>query len=599
MFKKIISYALSTALIFETSIGWGQKPTNPPHVLYESAKEYMKDTGLDKKNITFKEWFKKASKYLDPEVGGKIQRWVSQNPNKKMPTFEITKGKKTDDKIVLNIVVKLDGKSLAFDFVQTETDVYFVLQGRRYNHSDLYYGNLVDNTFGHSPLMSLHKIKSIAKSHPRTAAKYFQALRDYMVSYEQYQDVFRGNGKDKKVSLWEHLLPASYADGDPDDIESTKNGGYSISAPCIVAGWPDGNLKSNGSCLPPAEATGHPECSTGYVCNPAMFGNGPSNKGLCVPQGPASEVSLNCRKNSKDNIDKIIDELYAHDTTSYSRFNTSVEDSFKRVFNTCINSSSIGSYNQALKKGDSKFFANLDLNKSITREIKANCVNKSNCNEHNKIACEQTVGRIAELLRQPVPKSAPGPCDGGIAQQNPQQSKTPSKTVATDTGLCPGEKASGCTPSQKKDGCGSNGVTPIAVSAGEQSTAESAGDSSSGVGNFFSNYWPLLLTGGVAFAAGYATCRLWLCKDAITKTVTNTINVPVPVDVPGPTQYVNVPGETITKTVEVPGPTVTQYVDKIVEVPGPIQYLVPPVIPVPQIIPEETVIPRPAGQGAN
>jgi hypothetical protein len=577
MFKRIMSYILSTALIFESSMVWGQKPANPPHILYDSAKEYMKDTGFDKKNITFGEWFKKAKKYLDPEVGGKMEAWVKLNSNKRMPTFEIARGKKTDDKITLNVTAKLDGKSLSFEVVQTETEVYFVIDHHKYAYADLYYGNILDKVYGSSPFISAHKIRSTAKTHPRTAGKYLKALKSYLVAYEQYQDVFLTGGKPKKVSLWEQLLPTSYAKG--------SSGGAS----CLIAGWPVGTLsEKNGSC----EDTGNyhdnegygpknsNDCLGAYHCNPTIFGDG-----TCVPLSTFSvDVSRKCESSSTGKIEDTVKKIY--DDENYKTIQGIAKESFNNVFNVCFGSGSevTKKINAAInntnrKQADyalDKIENNLQV--SLTRPIAARCNSvklklASDCNEHNRNACNATITRIIALIREA--KSQPTP-DPGCTDYVECKTTRPDGTVVT-TQAC-----GSCTPS------GGTTLPIVAQTTGEttpeatgplpQETAPASQEENSpgffdSIGNFWNDHPSLgyITAGLVGFGAGFLLCRFWACKDAITKTVTNTVQVPVPV--PGPTQYVPVP--------------------------GPTQYFVLPEIPVPITVPEETVIDRAAGTGAR
>lgn len=569
MFKKIISYVLSTALIFESSMVWGQKAANPPHILFDSAKEYMQDTGLNKKDITFGDWFKKSKKYLDPEVGGKIQRWVKKNANHKMPTFEIVRGKKTDDKVVLTVIARQDGKSLAMEVVQTGSEVYFIIKGRKFTHSELYHGSVLDKVFGYTPFLSAHRVKALAKSHPRTATKYFNAFRDFYTSYEKYQDVFLNNTSGRKVSVWESILPFSYAAG------STTS--------CIIAGWPVGQWNpANGACKysgteGPFANENCPSPQKNYFqCNQVLFGE------TCVARStPKEEVSARCRADSNGDIKTLTRNIY--DDDNYTNLTSEASGRINEVLNTCLGASgsnpSRTKIEQAFESDEraldrEKDLADLEshLQSDLGKHIEKKCKGKSDdCNAHNRIACTETINRIVELLHARNKVAKTDPCE--------KEGKD------NYTIICGGKEVSGCkTPGQNPPTCpgspaginitgGSTGETtpggevadtPEAKLPDDTTNPAQTGESS---GGWFSDNWKWLVAGLVGFGAGFLVCRFWLCKDAITKT--NTEYVPVP----GPTRYVPVP--------------------------GPIQYFVPPEVPPPITnVPEETEIPREDGQGA-
>jgi hypothetical protein len=563
MFKRIISYALSTALIFESSMVWGQKSANPPHILYDSAKEYMRDTGLAKKEITYGEWFKKSKKYLDPEVGGKIEHWVKQNANKKMPTFEILRGKKTEDKTILTITAKQDGKSMSLNLVRTETETYFMFQGRKYTYSALYYGNLLDKIYGSTPFLSGHKLMSINKKLPKTTVKYIKAVRDYLATYESYQDVFAPTNKVKKVSMWEPLLPFSYAAKGPS---------------CLLAGWWLGELdKKNGHCKEVKGATVDGDgpisesCPGQFHCNPTLFGE------MCVEK--TIHASMECKTKSDGNIQEISNKIY-EDPGNWEKLQENARETFDGVISTCLSTGSetVRNYSTAItenrKLTDSeRSTLNNDLKQDIKDKIAVKCrsakVNQGDCNSHNREACENTVNRIFDLLQakanvptqEPVAEKACEPIQmcpvipitqinvSCLCQQTKSTPAITPATAVTDTSVVP------------------VATNPTATTDGGEKKNEEPGMFSS-VGNFFSNPWSHLFTGLVAFGAAIGiSCGfeiLGMCAD--------------------PEKEVKIIQNT--KIVKVP-------------VPGPIQYFVPPEVPVPPADLEEPETPRDDGQGAR
>jgi hypothetical protein len=573
MFKKVISYVLTATLIFESSIVWGQKAVNPPHILFDSAKEYIQNTGLTKKDITYGEWFKKAKRYLDPEIGSKIEVWVKQNANRKMPTFEVVRGKKTDDKTILHVTATQDGKSMNMDVVQTETDVYFVINGVKLTYAELFYGKTIDRVFSPKVTMSALKLKTISKTHPRTTKKYLKALQNYLVSYEQYQDVFKGTPvSQKKVSFIEHILEIAYAA----PITNTT---------CIVAGWPEGKWQISGRCKLDEANSGALDGSkcnndkTKFYCNPHLFGDG-----ICAPREPATDVSKSCQV--KSNVDSIIKEIYEDD--KYSRLNDQAETSFNEVLDTCLGKSGQGenvtrnAFAEAItervstKIEKAKKLDNLSdsIPEALRTAINRKCTKGSaggNCNKHNQIACEVTVKQIAELLKakNDAPTTVITCADGN----NLKPTTCPDGSVieacaVLGKNLCTGHDNPSVIPVDGKPGNGE--VTPEATRDPPEAADNENPKDDSFMGGWFGDNWKWLTAGLVGFGAGFLLCRFWLCKDAITKTNT---------------QYVPVPGAT-----------------KYIPVPGPIQYFVPPEVPppIPPVIPQEEIeIPREDGQGAR
>jgi hypothetical protein len=299
-----------------------------------------------------------------------------------------------------------------------------------------------------------------------------------------------------------------------------------------------------------------------------MFGSG-----ICSPKSPATEVSATCRNKSEQNIKEITKILY-EDDTSYSRLNSEIEQSFKQVFNTCVSDAHRSQYSEAMSTGDKDFFKNLDnnLNETIAKEVQGKCKNKKNCNEHNKRACQETMGRISDLLQRPIPKTADAPCannaDEYMLSCNGQEMKGCGPKPA-----CPGaplEKIA--PPTNPGTGTGTGGETPIAQNPPPPTQELEAPEEESGffssIGNYWNEHsWPAyLLTGLAGVGIGIGSCFLFkFCGGD--KTTTNYVPVP------GPTQIVNVP--------------------------GPIQYFTPPEVPVPATVDEETETPREAGQGAR
>ncbi len=395
---KSISTFLAVSLAFEPLLLAKQKEKVS---FYDSVKNYAEFSGLNKKGITASEWYNKVKHGFDPENRMKFDYLIKKNPNLKAPTILITKGKSTDEKQVVNISIT-DGKfSLKYSLVKELDKVYAQDSLGKYTFHDLFFSNLVNNLTGFNfPIMSNNKLLSLSQAYPKSAAKYQEAYRNYLISLEQHQRylipglnelILKAEKKGKYSWLLNVLETPSQAD--------------SYNGKCLNGGNPGTYTSSTGKCEPDDLNRYCKIGDTSKIKCADIF----STKDYCANTNPPNLTSESeCASHSED-VSEIIKSKINQFKSDTSKSDAEAENSFKvwlsnttiSIFDTCYGKESTSKLAKFTSQPDS--FKSVDYRDftNFTRVDPKECPDtegkEGDCATHNRRACSAAIERLSKL----------------------------------------------------------------------------------------------------------------------------------------------------------------------------------------------------------
>lgn len=367
-FRTLISFVLSYALVI--SPVWAQNASQPTNL-----SQFFKETHMsDSKTVA--EWLKKNKQHMHPKVAELVHQWSVLNPNVKMPKIHVSSFKNNKGEDVTRITYNDKGKNVLADFVTSGSNIYLLYEGKKYTYNDIYYDGHLEGRVN-SPLASSNEYRNALKAGPAAVQNYQANTKKLVMALEKLD---RGFDKPaRKTSFVDLFLETANA--------------IPPGSSCIVGGHV--STVAKGSCGA-GDANVVRGCQTGteVACNPLVYGYS-GEKELCVPNKPATQVSVKCDQlyPVPGKARELAESVAAVHTLHGLGMQSQQTDKFYQDLNQEIQSAAKVCMNEGFNYGDFADKVKAGTAPKYTAEDFASKFPDSK-DEHHRIACATVMNRL-------------------------------------------------------------------------------------------------------------------------------------------------------------------------------------------------------------